>query len=94
MSCGVGSRRGLDPTLLWLWSKLEDTAPFNQPGKPHIAMGAPLKKKKKKDKMSRNKNWSRRVPIVAQQVANPTSIYKDAGSIPGLVQSVKDLTLP
>ena len=31
------------------------------------------------------------VPIVAQQVKNPTSIHKDAGSIPGLDQWVKDL---
>ena len=30
------------------------------------------------------------VPIVAQLVKNPTSIHKDAGSIPGLTQRVKD----
>ena len=33
------------------------------------------------------------VPIVAQQVKNPTSIHEDAGPIPGLTQWVKDLTL-
>ena len=34
------------------------------------------------------------VPIVAQQVKSPTSIYEDVGLIPGLVQWVKDLLLP
>ena len=27
-SCGVGCRRGLHPTLLWLWCRLVATAPF------------------------------------------------------------------
>ena len=34
------------------------------------------------------------VPTVAQQVKNPTSIYKDSDLIPGLAQWVKDLALP
>ena len=29
------------------------------------------------------------VPIVAQQIKNPTSMHEDAGSIPGPVQWVK-----
>ena len=34
------------------------------------------------------------VPIVAQQVMNPTSIHEDMGLIPALSQWVKDSVLP
>ena len=48
MSCGVGHRRGSDPTLLWLWRRLVATAlirPLDW-GPPYAA-GEALKKKKK-----------------------------------------------
>ena len=35
-----------------------------------------------------------RVPVMAHQATNPTSIHEDVGSIPGLIQWVKDLELP
>ena len=34
------------------------------------------------------------VPIVAQQLTNPTRNYAVAGSVPGLAQWVKDPALP
>ena len=56
MSCGEGHRLGSDPALLWLWCRLEDTAPI-QPlaWEPPYATGAALKdKKEKKRKKERN----------------------------------------
>ena len=34
------------------------------------------------------------VPVVAQQVKNPTNIHEDVGSVPDLAHWVKDLALP
>ena len=45
MGCGVGCRRGSDPTLLWLWRSLVATAPIQPPAwEPPYAEGAALEK--------------------------------------------------
>ena len=51
MSCGVGCRRGSDPTLLWLWCRPVATAPIRPLAWecPH-AVGAALEKAKKQNK--------------------------------------------
>ena len=47
MSCGVGCRRGSDPTLLWLWRKPAATAPIGPLAwEPPYAAGAALKRQK------------------------------------------------
>ena len=49
MSCGVGCTRGSDPTLLWLWRRPAAVALIRPLAwEPPYAIGAALKKKKKK----------------------------------------------
>ena len=51
MSCGIGCRRGSDPTLLWLWHRPAATTPIRPLAweLPHSASVA-LKRKKKERK--------------------------------------------
>ena len=42
----------------------------------------------------KKQNKNKGVPIVAHWVKNPIGVHKDAGSIPGFAQWVKDLVLP
>ena len=58
MSCGVGSRRGLDPMLLWLWCRLAATAiaPIRPlTSEPLYAMGVALEKARKQTNKQTNK---------------------------------------
>ena len=49
MSCGVGRRRGSDPTLLWLWCRPEAVALIGPLAwEPPYAIGAALERPKKK----------------------------------------------
>ena len=53
MSCGVGRRRDLDPTLLWLWRRPAAVAPIGPLAwEPPYVMGTALKRQKtKKERM-------------------------------------------
>ena len=49
MSCGVGHRRSMEPTLLWLWHRPAGTAPIRPLNwELPYATGAALEKAKKK----------------------------------------------
>ena len=57
MSCGVGGRRGSDPTLLWLWCRLVATAPIRPLAwEPPYAVGAALEKTKRQKKRKKERN--------------------------------------
>ena len=60
MSCGVGHRLGLDPTLLWLWCRLAATALIRSlvwelPYAMGVALKRPKKPKNKQTKKQINK---------------------------------------
>ena len=56
MSCGVSRRCGLDPTLLWLWSRLAATTSIRPLAwDPPYALGAALKRQKIKKKTKNKK---------------------------------------
>ena len=60
MSCGVGHRLGLDPVLLWLWHRLAAAALIRPLAwEPPYALGAALKRPKKKKKISKRNRVSR-----------------------------------
>ena len=47
VSCGVGCRRSSDPELLWLWCRLEATAPIGPLAwEPPYAVDSGLKRQK------------------------------------------------
>ena len=56
MNCGIGHRRSSDPMLLWLQCRLAATAPIGPLAwELPYAVGADLKKVKKKKKEGRKK---------------------------------------
>ena len=66
MSCGVGDRRSLDPTLLWLWRRPLATALIRPLAwELPYAAGAALEKAKRKKE---NKNNSEILPLATMQL--------------------------
>uniref|UniRef100_A0A8D1X3J3 WASP actin nucleation promoting factor n=1 Tax=Sus scrofa TaxID=9823 RepID=A0A8D1X3J3_PIG len=60
MSCGVGRRRGSDPTWLWLWCRPGATALIRPPAwEPPYAAGAAqeMAERQKKKKKKKKKEW-------------------------------------
>ena len=58
MNCGVGCRRGLDSTLLWLWRRPAAAAPIRPLAwEPPCAASAALKKKKKQAKQNKKSSF-------------------------------------
>ena len=56
MSCGVGCRLSLDPTLLWLWCSPAATAMVGPlVWEPPYAVGGALKRQKTKDKKKKKR---------------------------------------
>ena len=56
VSCGVGRRQGLDPTLLWLWYRPAFVALIRLLAwEPPYAVGAALEKDKNKNKNKKTK---------------------------------------
>ena len=66
MSCGVGFRRGSDPTLLWLWHRLAATALIRiLAWEPPYAAGAAqeMAKRQKKKNNINFELWFFNIPV-------------------------------
>ena len=84
MSCGVDHRVGLDPVLLWLRHKPAAAAPIGLLVWDRLLYGTGVALK--------TKNKKQGVPLVAQQLMNPTRTHY-ANLFPGFTQWVKDPAL-
>ena len=68
VNCGVGHKRGLDPTLLWLWCRPVATALVGPLAwESPYATGVALERQKDKKKKKKKKKDITGVLIVAQQ---------------------------
>ena len=71
MSCGVSHRRSSDPSLPWLWRRLEATAPIRPLAwEPPFAGGAAqeMAERQKKKKKERTKNTLKNKPEILKKL--------------------------
>ena len=90
MNCGVGCRRGSDPTLLCLWCRPTPTAPI-QPlaWEPTYAMEATLEMAKKKKKITMKLKL---ILCLLQTLWIKKAYIKNIIGVPIMVQGVKNPT--
>ena len=70
MSCGVGRRRSLDPTLLWLWCRLAAVAPLGPLAwEPPYAEGVALEKIK--NKTNKQKKQMKLLLLITFEISMP-----------------------
>ena len=75
MSCGVGCRCSWDPTLLWLWRRLEATAligplAWDPPYAAETAQEMAKRRKKKKRKLQTSISHKHRHNVLNKILAN------------------------
>ena len=86
MSCGVGHRCSLDPELLWLWCRPTAIALIGRLAwEPPYAVGAALKKEKKKKKVKASQ------PHLADVTGFPDLLGPPPGPLPSCVLPDSDL---
>ena len=83
VSCGVGCRRGLDPTWLWLWRRPVAAALIEPPAwEPPYAAGAALERGKRHNNTNRNsRSNSRSKNMYVYFLANVLSLRSEIGNI-------------
>ena len=98
MSCGVGCRCSSDPVLLWLWHRPAATAPNSAPslGTSICRRSGPRKGRKTQNQKKRQKknHMKQKFPLWYSRLGIWHCLCGSAGSIPSLVQWVKDPMLP
>ena len=94
VSCGVGRRRGSDPTLLWPWCRLAATAPIRLLAwEPPYAAGAAqemAKRQKKEKKQSSNSRMWDNLQNTRPGLFKTVNITRKKGVVKGTILDLKE----